>query len=111
MHDHRATLERMRSLTPDEETLSRLTRLFRVFGDPTRMRILYALSRGEMRVCAIGEYLGMEQSAVSHQMKVLKDTYLVKSRREGKTVYYALADDHVQSIVCQGYEHVCEDKE
>ena len=111
MHDHSAMLERMRTLTPDEETLGRLTRLFKVFGDPTRVRILYALSRGEMCVCAIGEYLDMEQSAVSHQMKVLKDTRLVKSRREGKTVYYALADDHVQSIIFQGYEHVCEENE
>ena len=108
MHDHRATLERMRSLTPDEETLSRLTRLFRVFGDPTRMRILYALSRGEMCVCAIGEYLGMEQSAVSHQLGILKRSKLVKSRREGKSVFYSLADDHVRTIISQGMEHLNE---
>ena len=111
MHDHSALLEKMRSHAPDEGKILALAGLFKVFGDPTRVRILYALSESEMCVCAIGEYLGMDQSAVSHQLKVLKQNRLVKNRREGKTIYYSLADRHVQGIITQGYEHVTEETE
>ena len=75
---------------PADETLYRLADLYKVFGDPTRIRILYALSGGELCVCDIAELLGMTQSAISHQLRVLKQSALVKFRRDGKTVYYSL---------------------
>lgn len=93
---------------PDEEILYRLADLFKTFGDPTRIRILYALSGGELCVCDIAELLGMTQSAISHQLRVLKQMFLVKFRRDGKTVYYSLADSHVATILAQGLEHVRE---
>ena len=93
---------------PNEETLYRLADLFKVFGDPTRIRILYALSGGELCVCDIAELLGMTQSAISHQLRVLKQMLLVKFRRDGKTVYYSLADAHVATILSQGLDHVRE---
>lgn len=94
---------------PEENTLYRLAELFKVFGDPTRIRILYALSAQELCVCDIAEILGMTQSAISHQLRVLKQTHLVKFRREGKTVFYSLDDDHVATMLSQGLEHVKED--
>lgn len=110
-HDHQALLELVRRESPDMDMLCDLADLFKVFGDTTRMRILYALSESEMCVCAIAEYLAMTQSAVSHQLKVLKDNHLVQARREGKTIYYALADDHVRTIIGQGYDHLTEERE
>ena len=110
MHDHSNLIHAAQEHAADEASLEKLSRLFKVFGDLTRMRILYALSSTEMCVCAICEYLNMDQSAVSHQLKVLKDNRLVTSRREGRTVYYRLDDDHVGSIIRQGYEHVTEEK-
>lgn len=109
-HDHRALIEKVRRESPDLGLLCDLADLFKLFGDTTRMRILYALGESEMCVCAIAEYLSMEQSAISHQLKVLRDNHLVSSRREGKTVYYALADDHVRSILGQGFEHLTEER-
>ncbi len=91
-----------------EETLYSLAELFKVFGDPTRIRILYALSFQELCVQDIANALSMTQSAISHQLRTLKQTALVKFRREGKTIYYALADDHVATIMAQGLEHVLE---
>ena len=85
-----------------------LADLYKVFGDPTRIRILYALSGGELCVCDIAELLGMTQSAISHQLRVLKQSALVKFRRDGKTVYYSLADTHVATILAQGLDHVQE---
>lgn len=93
---------------PDEGVLYRLADLFKVFGDPTRIRILYALSAGELCVCDIAQLLGMTQSAISHQLRVLKQMALVKFRRDGKTVYYSLADTHVATILAQGLDHVQE---
>ena len=93
---------------PGEDTLYDLTELFRIFGDSTRVRILYVLFESEMCVCDIAQLLGMTQSAISHQLRALKNARLVKSRREGKTVFYSLADDHVKTIINQGLEHVCE---
>lgn len=93
---------------PDEEVLYRLADFFKVFGDPTRIRILYALSAGELCVCDIAQLLGMTQSAISHQLRVLKQMALVKFRRDGKTVYYSLADSHVATILSQGLDHVQE---
>ena len=108
MHDHSTLLRTLEEHAADEGTLKKMSDLFKVFGDYTRMRILYALSSGEMCVCALSEYLGMDQSAVSHQLKVLKDNRLVSNRREGKTIYYRLSDAHVAGIISQGHEHVNE---
>ena len=97
-----------KKVIPDEHTLYGLADLFKVFGDPTRIRILYALSAGELCVCDIASVLNMTQSAISHQLRVLKQIKLVKFRRDGKTVYYSLADTHVETILSQGLEHVQE---
>ena len=107
-HDHGAILQAVRQEMPAEELLCDLSDLFKVFGDTTRMRILYSLFESELCVCAITELLGMTQSAISHQLRALKNARLVKSRREGKTVFYSLADDHVKTIIDQGIEHVKE---
>ena len=105
---HEDVIDRARRALPDEDTLYDRTELFRIFGDSTRVRILYALFTSEMCVCDIAELLGVTQSAVSHQLRALKNVRLVKSRRDGKTVYYSLADDHVKTIIDQGLEHVSE---
>ena len=93
---------------PDDETLYDLAELFKVFGDSTRIKILYALFEAELCVCDISKLLGLTQSAVSHQLRVLKNSLLVKFRREGKTVFYALADGHVRRIIAQGMDHIKE---
>ena len=93
---------------PGEEELFDLAELFKVFGDSTRIKILYLLFEAEMCVCDIAQLLGMTQSAISHQLQVLKKSKLVKYRREGKTVFYSLADDHVRTILGQGMDHVTE---
>ena len=98
----------MQQTIPSEDTLYDLAELFRIFGDSTRIRILYVLSEAEMCVCDIAQLLGMTQSAISHQLRSLKNARLVKARRDGKTVFYSLADDHVKTILDQGIEHVCE---
>lgn len=90
----------------DIETLYKLADLFKIFSDSTRIRILDILIRRELCVQEIANELEMTQSAISHQLRVLKQAHLVKSRREGKTVYYSLADDHVTTIMAQGLEHV-----
>ena len=107
-HDHAALLQTVRQELPPEELICDLSDLFKVFGDTTRMRILYSLFESELCVCAIAELLGMPQSAISHQLKVLREYKLVASRREGKTIYYFLADDHVRTIIGQGFEHLTE---
>ena len=94
---------------PDEEELYDLAELFKVFGDSTRIRILYVLFEAEVCVCDLAEALHMTQSAISHQLKILKQSKLVKSRREGKSIFYSLADDHVRSIIDQGKEHIEEE--
>lgn len=106
VHDQ-VVIEVERNLPP-EEILYDLAELFKVFGDSTRIRILYALFEAEMCVCDIAELLGLSQSAISHQLRVLKTAKLVKFRREGKTIYYSLSDQHVRSIIDQGMEHVLE---
>lgn len=93
---------------PDSEILQSLADLFKIFGDPTRIRILCALSEQELCVCDIAAILEMSQSAISHQLRTLKQSHLVTSRRDGKTVYYSLADSHVSAILSQGLEHVLE---
>ena len=105
---HEDIVQKVRREMPDEDTLYDLTELFRIFGDSTRVRILYVLFEAEMCVCDIAQLLGMTQSAISHQLRSLKNARLVKARRDGKTVFYSLADDHVKTILDQGIEHVCE---
>ena len=106
IHTHEDIVARVRRELPDEDQLYDLTELFRIFGDSTRIRILYVLFEAEMCVCDIAVLLGMTQSAVSHQLRILKNNKLVKFRREGKTVFYALDDDHVRSILKLGMEHL-----
>lgn len=93
---------------PDEELLYDVAELFKVFGDSTRVRIICALFESEMCVCDIAGVLNMTQSAISHQLRVLKQARLVKYRREGKTVFYSLADGHIQTIFNQAFEHIME---
>ena len=91
---------------PAEEELYDLSELFKVFGDSTRIRILFVLFEAEVCVCDLAAALRMTQSAVSHQLRILKQSRLVKSRREGKSVFYSLADNHVRTIINQGLEHI-----
>ncbi len=93
----------------NEESLIDLAELFKVFGDSTRIRILYALFDEELCVGDIAVKLNMTQSAISHQLKILKQSRLIKNRRDGKTIFYSLADDHVRSIIGQGLDHVEEE--
>ncbi len=93
---------------PSEDVLSEIAELFKVFGDSTRIRILFVLFEDEVNVSAIAARLSMSQSAVSHQLRILKASHLVDSRRDGKSMYYFLADEHVRTIIAQGMEHVLE---
>lgn len=108
MHAHDEVVEKVRKILPAEETLYDLAELYKVFGDSTRIKILYVLFESEMCVCDIAALLCMNISAISHQLRVLKNARLVKFRREGKTVFYSLADDHVRSILGQGMDHIVE---
>ena len=101
-------VEAVRQQMPDEDDLYDLAELFKIFGDSTRVKILYVLFESEMCVCDIAQLLGMTQSAISHQLQVLKKSKLVKYRREGKTVFYSLADSHVRTILGQGMDHITE---
>ena len=103
---HGDIIQTVQPAMPKEEHLYDLAELFKIFGDSTRIRILYVLFEAEVCVCDIAEVLKMTQSEISHQMRILKQAKLVKSRREGKTVYYSLADDHVRTIIDQGMEHI-----
>lgn len=104
-HPH-PDLQKLHCLMPDDDRLFDLADLFRVFGDSTRVRILYALFESELCVCDLSELLGLTQSAVSHQLRTLKDAKLVRARREGKSMFYALDDDHVRQILSVGLEHL-----
>ncbi len=103
---HKDLLQKVRDHMPDEEELYDLAELFKVFGDSTRIRILFVLFESEVCVCDLAEALNMTQSAISHQLKILKQSKLVQSRREGKSVFYSLADAHVRTIIAQGIEHI-----
>ncbi len=103
---HEDTVEKVKTNMPEEERLYDLAELFKVFGDTTRIKILYALFQEEMCVCDIAALLGMTQSAISHQLRVLKSAGLVKYRKAGKIVYYSLDDDHVKNIFDQGFNHI-----
>ena len=103
---HEDVVKAVTAKMPDEDELYDLAEIFKVFGDSTRIKILYVLFESEMCVCDIAQLLNMNQSAISHQLKILKQSRLVKSRREGKAVFYSLADGHVRTIINQGLEHI-----
>lgn len=108
-HSHGKVLEKLSKEMPDENVLADLAELFKVFGDTTRIRILFVLFKAEVCVCDLADTLHMTQSAISHQLRILKQSKLVKSRREGKSIYYSLADGHVSTMIAQGLEHIEED--
>jgi ArsR family transcriptional regulator len=105
---HEDVVNKVKTCIPQEETLYDLADLFKILGDSTRIKILCALFQAEMCVCDIAALLGMTQSAISHQLRVLKQARLVKYRKEGKVVYYSLEDEHVKSIFDQGLIHIAE---
>ena len=106
MHVNEEVVSRVMRIMPKDEILYDLAELYRVFGDSTRIKILYALFESEMCVCDIASLLSMTTSAISHQLRVLKRARLVKYRRSGKTVFYSLSDDHVRTIIGQGMDHI-----
>ena len=105
---HTELEESVRAAMPEEEKLFDLAELYKIFGDTTRIKILYLLFEAEMCVCDIAELLGMTVSAISHQLRILKGAKLVKFRKDGKSVFYSLADEHVSLILAQGMEHISE---
>ena len=105
---HDDIVDKVRENIPDEETLYDLAELFKAFGDTTRIKILYALFASEMCVCDIAVLLNMTQSAISHQLRVLKQARLVKFRKDGKVVYYSLDDEHIKHMFDQGLHHISE---
>ena len=107
---HEDLLKIVNDTMPEETELYDLAELFKVFGDSTRIRILFVLFEAEVCVCDLAEALHMTQSAISHQLKILKDANLVANRREGKTIYYFLSDDHVRTIISKGFEHLIEER-
>lgn len=107
---HEELLKIVNEKMPDEDELYDLAELFKVFGDSTRIRILFVLFEAEVCVCDLAEALNMTQSAISHQLKILKQSKLVSGRREGKQVFYSLADDHVRTMIAQGREHIEEER-
>ncbi len=106
LKEHKELVRMLNNQIPPEDELSDLVDFFKVFADGTRIRILCALLYGEMCVCDIASALSMTQSAISHQLRILKQASLVKSRREGKAIYYALSDGHIISILRQGLENI-----
>lgn len=106
---HENLLKQVNETMPEETELYDLAELFKIFGDSTRIRILFVLFEAEVCVCDLAQVLGMTQSAISHQLRILKQSRLVKSRREGKSIFYSLADEHVRTIIAQGCEHIEED--
>ena len=106
---HEDLLRIVEQTMPEETELYDLAELFKVFGESTRIRILFVLSSAEVCVCDLARVLNMTQSAISHQLRILKQNKLVKSRREGKSIFYSLADGHVSTIIAQGRDHIEED--
>ncbi len=107
-HVHATTVEKVRAAMPDDDLLVDISELFKVFGDSTRTKILAGLSRSEMCVACISSVLNMSVSAVSHQLRILRASKLVKTRRSGKEVYYSLDDDHIEKILSLALEHAKE---
>ena len=109
LHVHEDLVKQVLEAMPEEDDLYSLADFFKVFADSTRIRILYVLLCSETCVCDIAQLLNMTQPAISHQLRILKQMDLVKTRRDGKTVFYSLADDHIASILRMGMEHICEE--
>ena len=107
---HNDLVKLVREKLPAENDMQDLAELFKIFGDTTRIRMLFVLFEAEVCVCDLAETLGMTQSAISHQLKMLKSAGLVRARRRGKSVFYSLADDHVRTIIAQGWDHIMEEK-
>jgi len=105
---HEDVVNEVREHMADEDDLLDLADLFKIFGDSTRVKILYALFKADMCVCDIAVLLGMTKSSISHQLRVLKQAKLVRYRKDGKIVYYSLADEHVKTIFAQGLLHISE---
>ena len=105
---HKDVVERVKDSLPEEEILYDLADLFKAFSDSTRIKILHALFQEELCVCDLAALLDMTQSAISHQLRVLKGNRLVKFRRDGKVIYYSLADDHIKHIFDEGFKHILE---
>lgn len=105
---HEEAIHKVEKILPDEKILFDLAEIYKIFGDLTRIKILFILMKSEMCVCDLSEMLGMTQSAISHQLRTLKQSKLVKARREGKSVFYSLSDSHVETILNQGMEHISE---
>ncbi len=105
---HQDIIDKVAKAMPDESLFYDAADLLKVFGDPTRIRMIYVLGQSEMCVCDIAKLLNMSQSAISHQLRVLKQARLVKARRSGKTIFYSLCDDHVQKIFYCAMEHIME---
>lgn len=109
LHIHEELVRTLREQMPSEEQLCDLADFFKMFSDSTRVKILCLLMKRELCVCDIANILQVTQSAVSHQLRLLKGMRLVKNRKDGKTVFYSLADDHIQMIIGQGMDHICEE--
>lgn len=108
IHVHEDIVNKVKEKIPDDDDLYDLADFFKIFADSTRVKILYVLLCSEMCVCDIAQLTNMTQSAISHQLRTLKQSQLVKSRREGKTVFYSLSDGHIKNILSQGFEHINE---
>ncbi len=106
---HEDLVKKVMETMPEETELYDLAELFKIFSDSSRIRILFVLFEAEVCVCDLANLLHMSQSAVSHQLRILKQSKLVKNRREGKSIFYSLADDHVRTIIAQGREHIEEE--
>lgn len=107
--EHTDAIEETKSLMPSDEELFRLAEVFKIFGDSTRIRIICALMHTELCVCDLAELLGMGQSAVSHQLRLLRTNRLVKTRRDGKSIFYSLDDGHIGEIINAGLTHITEE--
>jgi len=105
---HDDIVRKVRDNMPEEDNLYDLAELFKVFGDSTRIKIIWALFESEMCVCDLAYLLNMTQSAISHQLRVLKSARLVRYRKSGKVVYYSLDDDHINKIFALGMQHIRE---
>ena len=109
IHVHEEVVQKVNEQMPEEDKLYDLADFFKVFADSTRIKILYVLMCSEMCVCDLAQILNMTQSAISHQLRTLKQMDLVRNRREGKTIFYSLADSHIKTILSQGLDHIEED--
>lgn len=105
---HESVVKKVKENMIEDSVIEKLANFFKVLGDPTRVKILHALSIDELCVCDISNLLDMTQSAISHQLRILRAANLVKCRRDGKVVYYSLNDEHVENVFGQGLEHIME---